>query len=107
MSGEKRLPDLAGEVGAAIGLRQKLHPRIELAVMDDGVLRIAGRVEHLEAGMQRGRPLGEMAPVEPAGKHDVGEEKVDRSPVLALEDGEGRFGMRRLEHAVAEVAKLR
>src|ERR1700758_2565479 len=61
------------EIGAEVGLCQQQHAGVEPAVMDEGVLGIAGGVEHFE-----GRPplecLGrELAAVHSSGQHHVGE----------------------------------
>ncbi len=71
--------------------------------MDDGVPRIAGGEEHLQAGPAARRLVGELAAVEPAGQHHIGEEQADRGP--ALQQPQRVVAGRRLEHAIAQPAQ--
>src|SRR5688572_26911214 len=44
----QRDPDHPRQIGAEVRLRQQQHAGVEAAMMDDGVLGITGRIEHLE-----------------------------------------------------------
>src|SRR6266700_325983 len=58
-------------------LGEQIDVGIEPAVVDDGIARIAGHVEHLDGGAAAADFLGKLAPVHAAGQHHVGEQQID------------------------------
>ena len=59
-----RRPDLPSQLFDREGLGQEGHPGIEHAVVDDGVARVAGRVEHLQprdSARRAARPAGDRS----------------------------------------------
>ena len=57
-------------------------PGVDMAVVEHGILGIAGDEQHLQAGPQRARGIGDLAAVQPAGQADVGDQQVDRGVAL-------------------------
>ncbi len=73
--------------------------------MDDGVVGIAGGVEHLHARPAFRHLVGELAPAHAAGHDDVGEQEIERLAGLdQLQRGAAVGGGDRL---VAEALELR
>ena len=62
----ERLADHRGELVAAVGFCQQHDAVVELAVVDDGVVGIAGGAEHLQTGTDRCHLVGELAPARAA-----------------------------------------
>ena len=73
----QHLLDLLGEVLHAIGLGRELHIGLECTLADKRAFEIARREQHLQAGTQLGRLVGERATGDLARHDDVGEQQVD------------------------------
>ena len=71
----QHLTNLHGKIVQCKWLGQQCDARIEHAVMDDGIARVASGVEHLQLGFDLQRRLGQLPAVH-AGHHDVGEQQV-------------------------------
>ncbi len=67
-------PDLRGKTRLRKRLRDQLHARIESAVVNDGVARVAGRIEHLQARPASLRLVCELSTVHAIRKPHVREE---------------------------------
>src|SRR6185295_3688324 len=71
----------------------------EHTVTHDGVVGVAGHVEHPHVGPHRLEPLGELAAAH-LWHHHVGDHELDGS-AMALADVDGLRAVARLEHVVA------
>src|ERR1041385_7494544 len=92
-------PNLAGERIGSERLGQQVDIRIEPAMMDDRVARIAGHVDDLDRGPYLAHLIAKLAPVHPSGQHHVGQHEIDgRDTVEQLERG---GAIRRRNHPVA------
>ena len=103
VSSAQDLPHLPRERAGRDRLLEKGDARVEDAVLEDGVVGVAGHEEHLHLRPQRREALGELPPAH-AGHHDVGQQQVDLRPVL-LADEQRLAAVRRLEHDVAVAPK--
>src|SRR5579859_8274120 len=63
-----------------------MHAVIELAVMHDGILGIAGHEQDLETGNEVGQLPDEFLAAHLARQHDVGQYHVERSGLLGAEE---------------------
>src|SRR5579885_2036955 len=72
-------------------LVNQMSSRLENAVARDKAVRIAGHVEHSQAGLTSREALGKDAAID-AGHHHVGQEKINASGV-ALDRSEGFFAV--------------
>src|SRR5882757_8070504 len=100
----KRHPDHPGEFGFAIGLCEQQHAGIQPAMMHDGILGIARRVQDLQRGTALQRLVDQLAAVHRAGHDHVGEKQVDGCG--GVDDVERLCCVGRLEGAVAEAFDL-
>src|SRR5262245_25784339 len=92
-------PHLAGERIGGERLGQQVDVRVEPAVMDDGVARVAGHVEHLDGGPALAQRVAQLPAIHPARKHDIGQQEIDRRRVL--HQLERRCAIRRRDHLIA------
>jgi hypothetical protein len=103
-SGRERDADHFRKVAFAIRLRDQQYAGIEVSVTNQGVLRITGRVQHLERRPAIQRLDGELPSVDQAGHDHVGEQEID---VFArIEDSEGFAGIGRGKRPVTEALHL-
>src|SRR2546425_1873815 len=81
------------------GLLEVGDPGLQDAVVDDGFVGIARRVQHPHVGSQPHQLVRQLSPAHPR-HHHVGEEQVDRTVVLGRELQRG-FSVWRLQDGVA------
>src|SRR6266436_1944913 len=93
------LVDLEGQRVRREGLGEEGHARAQDAVADDGIIGIAGHVEHFHIRTQGLEPLGELAAAH-LRHDDVGDHEVDGA-LVALADLERLDAVAGLEDIVA------
>src|SRR6267143_1649249 len=93
------LPYLAGQRSRGERLLEKGDPGVEDAVVHDGLIGVAGSVEHLQAGAHGFEAGGELPAADPR-QHDVGDEEVNRPGVVGRDLQRLRPAGRR-QHGVA------
>jgi hypothetical protein len=76
----QHFPNLRQQSFGRERLAQEGGAAVECAVFKDGVFRVAGHVEDLEAGTQARSQFGQVLPAH-AGHDDVGQEKMDGAGV--------------------------
>src|SRR5438876_4833461 len=69
----QNLPYLAGERVRGEGLLEERDARLEHPVVDDGLVRVAGQIEHPHLRVRRGEEQGSLAAAH-AGHDDIGHE---------------------------------
>src|SRR6266581_1046305 len=78
----QHLPHFAPEHRRRERFLEEGDPRFEHPVVDDGVVRVAGEIEHSNPGALGSQASGNLSPVEP--RHDyIGHEEVDGTFVLS------------------------
>ena len=85
----------------AIGLAQQLDAGIEPAVVDDGILRIAGGVEDFQPRQDRLRAARQLAAADLAGDDHIGEEQIDDG--AAMEQNQGPVAVFGGDGVIAEL----
>src|SRR5579883_928684 len=91
---------LRRERGKGEGLGDQIDPRIEPAVVDDGIPGVSGREEYLQFRAALARLIGEITTVKRAGQTDIGEEQLD----LGMADDQAQRGITLggLQYVIAE-----
>ena len=102
-SGIQNIAQFLAERRLREGLCQKLHPRIEPALMHDGVARVRGREQHLEIWPPGPRFLGELAAIHAAGKSHIGEKQGNLG--VGFQHFKGFPAVCRFQHAIAKLAQ--
>ena len=69
----EHLPHLARQTIGRAGLLEVGDPGLEDAMMDDGVIGVARRVQHAQVGSQLQQPVCQLPPVNPR-HHRIGQE---------------------------------
>jgi len=72
------------EIGAQVRFRQQEHTGVETAMMDEGILGIAGGIEHLEPRASFQRLGRELAAIHSPREHHVGEQEIERLAAVDL-----------------------
>ncbi len=70
-------------------LGQQVDVRIEPPLMDDGVARIAGDVEHLDGGLPAPHSIGQFSPVHAGRQHDIPAWSARETAAATLESAGG------------------
>src|SRR5450759_236558 len=77
MSDSKRGWYHPGKIRLAIRLGEQQHTGIEMAVMDDGFVRIAGGEQYLQRGPSLQRRVGKLAAVHRSRHDHIGKQQID------------------------------
>ena len=69
--------DLGRELILGKGFHQQLNARVQPAMLDDGILCIAGDIEYFEVRNEITSRLGEAASIHAAGQYHIRDQKFD------------------------------
>jgi len=69
----QHIPDFPGQCRVAKWFGNELHTRIQTALVNDGIARIARGEQHLEFAVQFSRRVGQLPSIHAARQADIGE----------------------------------